>query len=105
MVGSDTWEEIESYGISKYRWFKRFLELPNGIPSHDTFARVFARLEPEQLQQCFLKWMRSISQLTSGEIISIDGKTLRHSYDTSSEKPAIHMVSAWARFAKVKGKR
>jgi predicted transposase YbfD/YdcC len=92
----NTWEEIETYGISKYRWFKRFLKLPNGIPSHDTFARVFARLDPEQLQECFLKWVRSISELTGQEIVSIDGKTLRHSYDSASEKPAIHMVSAWA---------
>ncbi len=56
--GAETWEEIEGYGLSKYRWFKKFLELPNGIPSHDTLARVFARLYPEQLQQCFLGWVR-----------------------------------------------
>lgn len=94
--GADTWLEIEAYGKAKQRWLKRFLSLPNGIPSHDTFARVFARLNPEELQQCFLGWVRSISQLTSGEIVSIDGKTLRHSYDTSSDQRAIHMVSAWA---------
>ena len=94
--GADTWEDIELYGSTKYRWLKKFLELPNGIPSHDTFARVFARLEPEQLQQCFLKWIQSISQITFGEIVAIDGKTLRHSYDKSKSKPAIHMVSAWA---------
>ena len=94
--GAETWEEIEGYGISKYRWLTKILELPNGIPSHDTFARVFARLSPEQLQQCFLGWVRSISQLTEGEIVSIDGKTLRHSYDKTSGKAAIHMVSAWA---------
>ena len=93
--GADTWVDIEAYGQAKYKWLKKFLELPNGIPSHDTFARVFARLNPEQLQQCFLGWVRSISQLTDGEIVSIDGKTLRHSYDTASNKPAIHMVSAW----------
>ncbi len=94
--GADTWGDIELYGSTKYKWLKKFLELPNGIPSHDTFARVFARLEPEQLQQCFLKWIQSISQITFGEIVAIDGKTLRHSYDKSSNKRAIHMVSAWA---------
>ncbi len=82
--GADTWGDIELYGSTKYKWLKKFLELPNGIPSHDTFARVFARLEPEQLQQCFLKWIQSISQITFGEIVAIDGKTLRHSYDKSS---------------------
>ena len=78
--------------------------MPNGIPSHDTFAdrhaslaaSVFANLEPEELQQCFLKWIQSISKITFGEIVAIDGKTLRHSYDKSADKPAIHMVSAWA---------
>ncbi len=89
ICGADTWVDIEAYGQAKYKWLKKFLELPNGIPSHDTFARVFARLNPEQLQQCFLGWVRSISQLTDGEIVSIDGKTLRHSYDTASNKPAI----------------
>jgi len=94
--GADTWVDIELYGKTKYKWLKKFLELPNGIPSHDTIARVFAKLETEQLQQCFLKWVQSISQVTFGEIVAIDGKTLRHSYDKSSDKAAIHMVSAWA---------
>ncbi len=93
---ADGWTEIEIYGKSKYKWFKKFLELPNGIPSHDTFARVFSRLNPEQLQQCFLKWIEAISRITFGEIVAIDGKTLRHSYDKSQNKSAIHMVSAWA---------
>ncbi len=75
---------------------KKFLELPNGIPSHDTFGRVFSLLNPEQLQQCFLNWIESISLITFGEIVAIDGKTLRGSYDKSKDKPAIHMVSAWA---------
>ncbi len=75
---ADTWVDIEAYGQSKHRWLKRFLELSNGIPSHDTFARVFSLLNPEQLQQCFLKWIKSINQLTAGEIVAIDGKTLRH---------------------------
>ena len=78
IAGADTWVDIEAYGQSKHRWLKRFLELPNGIPSHDTFARVFSLLNPEQLQQSFLKWIKSINQLTAGEIVAIDGKTLRH---------------------------
>ncbi len=94
--GAETWEDIELYGNCKYKWFKKFLKLPNGIPSHDTFNRVFARLDPEQFQKCFLNWVKSISSLVEGEIVAIDGKTLRHSYDKSDNKKAIVMVSAWA---------
>ena len=96
ICGADTWVDIEIYGQSKYEWLKQFLELTNGIPSHDTFARVFARINPEQFQQKFLSWVKSISNVTQGEVIAIDGKTLRHSYDNSQEKSAIQMVSAWA---------
>ena len=81
---------------AKSTWLESFLALPNGIPSHDTFARVFARLNPEQLQTCFLSWVRSVSRVTQGEVIAIDGKTVRLSYDKSKDKGAIHMVSAWA---------
>ena len=94
--GAETWEDIELYGKCKYKWFKKFLKLPNGIPSHDTFNRVFARLDPEQLQKCFLNWVKSITSLVEGEIVAIDGKTLRHSYDKNNQKKAIVMVSAWA---------
>lgn len=96
ICGADTWVDIETYGRAKYEWLKQFLELPNGIPSHDTFSRVFARLNPEQFQKCFLNWIKSISNITSGEVVAIDGKTLRHSYDSGGDKRAIHMVSAWA---------
>ncbi len=96
ICNADGWMEIERYGISKYKWLKKFLELPNGIPSHDTFARVFSLLNPEQLQQCFLTWIEVISRISFGEIVAIDGKTLRHSYDKSNNKSAIHMISAWA---------
>ncbi|GAA6618972.1 ISAs1 family transposase [Scytonema sp. NUACC26] len=95
ICGADTWEDIELFGESKQEWLKKFLELPNGIPSHDTFARLFARLNPEQFQKSFISWIQSISKLTNEEIIAIDGKTLRGSYDTSNDKAAIHMVSAW----------
>ena len=70
--------------------------MPNGIPSHDTFARVFARLTPEQFQNCFLDWVKSIGKISEREVIGIDGKTLRRSYDKANEKGAIQMVSAWA---------
>ncbi len=88
--------DIETYGLAKKDWFNQFLELANGIPSHDTFARVFARLNPEQFQQSFLSWVKSISNVTQGEVIAIDGKTLRRSYDRSQSQGAISMVSAWA---------
>jgi predicted transposase YbfD/YdcC len=93
ICGADTWVDIETYGSSKIEWLKQFLELPNGIPAHDTFSRVFGRLNPEQFQQCFLNWIKSISNITSGEVVAIDGKTLRHSYDKGANKKAIHMVS------------
>lgn len=96
ICGADSWVDIEAYGEAKHEWLKGFLALPNGIPSHDTFARVFARLDPQQLQQCFLNWISDISALTQGEVIAIDGKTLRHSYDKGANKGAIHRVSAWA---------
>ena len=96
ICGADTWVDIETYGLAKKDWFKQFLELANGIPSHDTFARVFTRLDAEQFQQSFLSWVKSISNVTQGEIIAIDGKTLRHSYDHSQSQGAISMVSAWA---------
>ncbi|MCC3463966.1 MAG: ISAs1 family transposase, partial [Microcoleus sp. PH2017_27_LUM_O_A] len=70
--------------------------MPKGIPTHDTIARVFSRLNSEQFQKCFLSWIQSISCLNSGEVIALDGKTLRHSYDGRGNKKAIHMVSAWA---------
>ena len=101
ICGADGWVGMETYGLAKYQWLKQFLELPNGIPSHDTFSRVFARLEPEEFQTCFLHWIKSISQLIPGEVISIDGKTLRHSYDRESKKKAIHMISAWANTQKL----
>ncbi|MBH8575808.1 ISAs1 family transposase [Nostocaceae cyanobacterium CENA369] len=96
ICGADSWVAIELYGCTKYEWLKTFLELPNGIPSHDTFARVFAQVNPQQFQECFLNWMKSVQKITDGEVVAIDGKTLCGSHDKNSEKNAIQMVSAWA---------
>ena len=95
ICGADTWGEIENYGIAKQEWLKTFLELPNGIPSHDTFERLFARLLPEQVQQCFLNWVQAVFKITDGQLISLDGKTLRGSYERGGKQGMIHMVSAW----------
>lgn len=94
--GADAWTEVEEYGRAKYERFKSFSELPSGIPSHDTFGNVFAALSVSEFENCFLNWISAISEATSGEVIAIDGKTLCSSYDRSSKKAAIHMVSAWA---------
>jgi len=96
ICGAETWEDFELFGHAKLDWFKTFLELPNGIPSHDTFRRVFARLNPQQFQQAFLDWVRSVTRLTQGEVVAINGKQLRRSHDSAAGKTAINMVSAWA---------
>ena len=96
ICGADGWVGIELIGIEKYAWFKTFLDLPNGIPSHDTFRRVMAALDPAQFKNCFLSFINSIREITQGEVIPIDGKTLRRSFDKQGGKSAIHMVSAWA---------
>lgn len=82
--------------LVKQEWLKQFLELPNGIPSHDTIARVFARLDPKEFEQCFRDWVKSISELIPGEIISIDGKTVKHSGSKAKNQKPIHVVNAWA---------
>jgi predicted transposase YbfD/YdcC len=96
ICGADEWTEIEAFGKAKRKWLKRFLPLPHGIPSHDTFGRVFARIDPEQFQKAFLEWVQAVSELTQGQVIAIDGKTLRRSHDRRLGKQAIHMISAWA---------
>lgn len=87
------WVGIQTYGEAKYEWLKEFLELPEGIPSHDTFARVFARLNTEEFQKCFLSWVDSITQKLGVNVIAIDGKTLKQSYDRNKKLKALHIVS------------
>lgn len=94
--GAEGWEDIAEYGRAKQDWLSTFLSLPHGIPCEDTFARVFARLDPEQFQSCFMSWVQTIGTRLGTEVISLDGKTLRHSDDRSKGKKAIHLVSAWA---------
>jgi predicted transposase YbfD/YdcC len=96
ICGADSWVEIEEFGKAKEAWFRSFLRLPHGIPSHDTFGRVFSLINPHEFQRGFVSWVRAISHLSKGEIVAIDGKRLRHSYDERLGKAAIHMVSAWA---------
>src|SRR6266567_2495213 len=95
LCGAEGWVEIESFGKTKEAWLKTFLDLPNGIPSHDTFGRVFARIDPKQFEECFLNWVRSLNEKIAG-VVALDGKTLRRSHDAANGKKALHMVSAWA---------
>ena len=96
LCGMDGWEDIEDFGHSKLDWLRRFFPFKNGIPKHDTIARVISRLSPKGLQDSFVEWVQSIANLTDVEVIAIDGKKARRSYDKRTNKSAIHMVSAWA---------
>lgn len=96
ICGADGWSDVELFGKNKKAWLKTFLELPKGIPSHDTFGRVFARIKPEEFQKRFLEWVQAIEKLTAGQVIAVDGKKLRRSHDREAGKAAIYMVSAWA---------
>jgi predicted transposase YbfD/YdcC len=96
IAGADDWIAVAAFGRAKRKWFKRFLLLPNGIPSHDTFRRVFLLLDPEEFEQAFLNWVQALSHLEELQVVAVDGKTLRRSHDGVLGKDAIHMVSAWA---------
>jgi predicted transposase YbfD/YdcC len=96
VCGADGWEDIELYGITRKKWLGEFLELPNGIPSHDTFARVFAQINPEEFNKSFLNWVKGICKRTAGEIIAFDGKQSRNSGDNKNGRGVINTVSAWA---------
>lgn len=96
MCGAEGWTDIENFGNSKLPWLKTFLALPNGIPSHDTFGRVFSMLDAQQFQLAFYEWVLAVNELVHGQIINIDGKRLAGSEDKFLGKRAIYMVSAWA---------
>ena len=95
ICGAEGWNEIEDYGNAKIDWLKKFLRLPNGIPSHDTFNRVISMLDPGELNDSFVAWTKSIAELTDGEVVAIDGKCIRGSSDDGSGTYT-HLVSAWA---------
>jgi predicted transposase YbfD/YdcC len=96
ICGADGWVAIETFGKAKEAWFTKILSLKHGIPSHDTFGHVFSVIDIEEFSRCFSQWAADLSELSGGEIISIDGKCLRRSMDAASNKAAIYMVSAWA---------
>jgi hypothetical protein len=96
ICGANNWVEIENYGHAKKEWLETFLKLPHGIPSHDTLMRLFARLNPKELQKCFLDWIKAVTEITKGQVIAIDGKSLRSALERGESRGAIHMVSAWA---------
>ncbi len=96
LSGGNGWEDMEIYGVSKQAWLSTFLTLPNGIPSADTFRRVFERINPKQFEQCFERWVQQLVNELGIQVIAIDGKNLRGSYDRESGSKALHLVSAWA---------
>jgi len=96
ICGANSWSEIETYGKAKIGWLRRFLELPNGIPSHDTFGRVFSLIEAEAFTDCFMRWIEGVFRVTDGQVVAIDGKSARRSHRKTIGQDAIHLVSAWA---------
>ncbi len=96
ICGADGWTDMETFGRAREPWLRGFLALPSGIPSHDTFGRVFARLAPEAFGRCFVAWVRAVAPETLGRLRAVDGKTLRGSHDRPNGQAALHLVSAWA---------
>jgi len=96
ICGANDWVAVSAFGRAREAWLGTFLELPNGIPSHDTFTDVFAKIDPEQFRTCFMSWVSGLAELLPGDVVAIDGKTLRRSYDKQDSRASIHMVSAWA---------
>jgi predicted transposase YbfD/YdcC len=95
LTGGEGFQDMELFGKSKHTWLQTFLALPHGIPSHDTFGRVFARLNPCRFQECFLAWTQAVAQLTHGALVSLDGKTVKASFDRATAASPLHMLSAW----------
>jgi predicted transposase YbfD/YdcC len=96
ICGADTFTEIAQFGRAREAWLRTFLVLPHGIPSHDTFTRVFARLDRHALAACLTQWAQSVAALALGEVVALDGKTARRSHDQAAGQAALHTVSAWA---------
>ncbi|TWT40210.1 Transposase DDE domain protein [Thalassoglobus neptunius] len=96
ICGANSWADIERFAVAHQEWFEQFLELPYGVPSHDTFGRVFARLDTDEFQRCLGRWVEQLQLQLDGQTVAIDGKTLRGSHDRSSAQEALHVVGAWA---------
>ena len=96
ICGADDFVAIAEFGRKKREWLARFLDLEAGIPSHDRFNAILAAIKPPEFEKCLLSWITALHEITEGQVIAIDGKTLRRSFDTANSKAAIHMVSAWA---------
>src|SRR5690606_24861452 len=96
ICGAEHFTDIERWGHAKKDWLETFLSLPHGIPSHDTFGRILGQRDPEEFRRVFIAWMNDLADLQLGEIVAIDGQTLRKSFDRASGRAAIHMVSAFA---------
>jgi predicted transposase YbfD/YdcC len=96
ICGARHFTEMEEFGHNKRKWLAKILDLKHGIPSHDVFNAVFACLKPEQFEACLLNWITTLHQVTGGQVLAIDGKTLRGSYQRGDSKAAVHMVSVWA---------
>lgn len=93
--GADDWTDLETFGKLRHAWLKSFLKLPGGIPSHDTFRRVFGLLDRKQFAACLFQWTQAIHEATGGKLIAIDGKALRRSFARKSGKAMLHLVTAW----------
>ena len=98
---AESWDDIALYGRSKLAWLRTFLDLPNGIPSHDTFRRVFMLIDPDAFEAGFTAWVGSLADKFEREVVAIDGKTVRRSFDHGRDQSALHVVSAWAELVKV----
>jgi predicted transposase YbfD/YdcC len=95
IAGADDWELVIMFAESRIEWFKKYLELPNGIPSVHTFRRVFRMIDSKQFEKCFIRWVKEISRRSKGDIVAIDGKTARGAIEADQDKSPIHIVSAW----------
>src|SRR3990172_2566299 len=95
ICGADDFVSIAEFGRKKRKWLAQFLDLRNGIPSHDRFNAVLAAIKPAEFEACLLSWITALHEITSGQPVAIDGKTLRRSFDAASSKSALHMVRAW----------